>query len=66
MTLINPIFSERKSVGLELTIQMMYEYKSPIKRCWWCGVAWKVIIVSALSLHLRDKDRFRDREIERA
>ena len=29
---------------------------------WW----WKVIIVSALSLSLRDKDRLRDREIERA
>ena len=33
----------------------------------WCGVVWwKVIIVSALSLSLRDKDRLRDREIERA
>ena len=32
----------------------------------WCGVVWwKVIIVSALSLSLRDKDRLRDREIER-
>ena len=29
---------------------------------WW----WKVIIVSALSLSLRDKERFRDWEIERA
>ena len=29
----------------------------------WCG---RVIIVSALSLSLRDKDRFRDWEIERA
>ena len=27
---------------------------------------WKVIIVSALSLSLRDKERFRDWEIERA
>ena len=27
---------------------------------------WKVIIVSALSLSLRDKDRYRDWEIERA
>ena len=31
------------------------------------GVVWyRVIIVSALSLSLRDKDRLRDREIERA
>ena len=35
MTLINPIFSEWKSVGLELMISMMYritlEYKSPLR-----------------------------------
>ena len=29
-------------------------------------MVWKVIIVSALSLSLRNKDRFRDREIEKA
>ena len=33
----------------------------------WCGVVWyRVIIVSALSLSLIDKERFRDWEIERA
>ena len=30
------------------------------------GGGWKVIIVSALSLSLRDKERLRDWEIERA
>ena len=49
MTLINPIFSEWKSVGLELMIPMMYH-----------DVWWKVIIVSSLSF--RDKYRLRDRE----
>ena len=29
------------------------------------GVVWKVIIVSALSLSLRDKERLREREIDR-
>ena len=64
MALINPIFSEWKWVGLELTIPMMYHtwLKGNVG-----GVVWyRVITVSALSLSLRDKDRFWDREIERA
>ena len=66
MTLINPIFSEWKSVGLELTIPMMYHtwvsviYKALKKFVVvWCG---RMIIVSALYLSLRDKGRLSDRE----
>jgi len=62
VTLINPIFSEWKSVGLELTIPMMYHTLLVTTKCLksflWCG--GKVIIMSALSLSLRDKDRLRE------
>ena len=71
MTLINPIFSEWKSVGLELMIPMMNHilicvHSKVLKKFLvvWCG--WKVIIVSALSLSLRDKEKIKSRERDRA
>ena len=66
MTLINPIFSEWNWVGLELTIPMMYHtwvYVTSKALKKFSVVVWyRVIIVSALSLSLRDKERFRDWE----
>ena len=68
MTLINPNLSEWKWVGLEQTIPMMYHtWVSVTSKCllsWWCG-GGRVIIVSALSLSLREKERLSDWEIAR-
>ena len=62
---INPIFSEWKWVVLELTIPMMHHTwvsvtSKYLKSFLWCG--GRVIIMSALCLSLRDKDRLGGRE----